>query len=59
MLVLSITGRATPASFVLLGLAGLVLYVVILWLGRRTLQLRALRSLLGRRQSAPELERVS
>jgi O-antigen/teichoic acid export membrane protein len=49
MLALSLTGHATVRWFIVAGVAGCVAYAFLLYLGRRTLHLRALRALFERK----------
>jgi O-antigen/teichoic acid export membrane protein len=53
MLLLTLTGHETLRAFILVGLAGSVGYLAVLWLGKRTLHLRALRGLFSRGNDAP------
>lgn len=49
MLTLTLTGYATLTSFIGVAILGCVAYAGLLWLGRKTLHLRALRALVSKR----------
>jgi O-antigen/teichoic acid export membrane protein len=53
MLLLTLTGHDTLPAFIVVGALGVVVYAAVLWLGKRTLHLRALRGLFTRGNDAP------
>jgi O-antigen/teichoic acid export membrane protein len=53
MLLINLTGHETLPVFIVVGLVGVVAYAALLWLGKRTLHLRALRGLFARGNDAP------
>ena len=53
MLLLNLTGHETLTAFIVVGLVGVVVYLTLLWMAKRTLHLRALRGLFSRSNDVP------